>query len=98
MPGITVSQETMMVTPTLTQMLNYLSIRTEDGPAIAVLPPKDDKPNYGDAAVMAAANKMFNMLVEIQKTLLFSKDVIDLTEISDRISLIFEKIAAEGEA
>ena len=79
-------------------MPNYLTIHLVDGPAIAVLTPKDEQPNYGDAAIMSAANQMFDLLGDLQKILLFSKDVIDLAPITERISIIFEKIAAEAEA
>lgn len=96
--GITITPETLIVSPTLTEQRNFLSIRVEDGPTVAIVTPKDGHPNYGDAAIMAVSNKMFDLLVELQRDLVSNSDVINMTSYAERISVIFEKIAAEAGA
>ena len=78
--------------------LNHLAIRqAETREAIAIVIPKNDQPNYADAAMFAATPHAIDCLIAIQEKLMTSKHTINLEEINMMISQVFEKIAAEAD-
>jgi hypothetical protein len=81
-----------------TQAIGYLTIcQDETNEPLALVLPKFDKSNLADAAMFAAAPHALEALIEIQSKLMTSKETIDLEEINDIISQVFEKIAAESD-
>jgi hypothetical protein len=85
-----------MVRPTTSAIPDHLTIaHAETNEVIAVIPPKNGQPNWADAAALATAPNALETLIDIQVTLMNSKETIDLEEIVSKISLVFEKIAAE---
>lgn len=77
----------------------YLAIRTETDQCLAVvLPDEQGNPNFSNAALMATAPHMLEALVEVSEQLNSSKDTINLEDLNETTSLVFEKLAAEADA
>jgi hypothetical protein len=83
---------------TSSDLPNWLTVaQAETNQPIAIVPPKDGQPNYGDAARFATSDVMLDTLIAIQEQLMTSKETVDLEEINDMISRCFEKINAEAD-
>lgn len=87
------------IRPTFSTIVNdHLTIASthNNGEVIATIPPRNGKPNYGDAALMASSKEILDALIELQE-LANAKENISSEDVLRITSEAFEKIHAEVE-
>ena len=91
------SQGPFYVRPTVDNSDHLTICQAETDAVIAIIPPRGDRVNWADAAMLAAAPHMVDALIAIREKLMTAKDTINLEVINDIISQTFEKIHAEAD-
>ncbi len=87
------------VMPNSSGLPGHLTITSKDRPVIATVPPDeyDGKPNFGNAALMAAGPQLLEALCEIQMLINARQAPVTTVAINQIISNAFEKIHIEAD-
>lgn len=96
---LSTTEGTWYVRPTFSTVSNdHLTIASShEGKIIATIPPRNGKPNYGDAALLAASKDLLDALIEISVLVNESKETFSIEKINEITSDAFEKIYIEAD-
>lgn len=74
---------------------DHLTLTSTNDEIIATIPPRNGKPNYGDATLLAASKCLLDALIDISILVNEHKETYSIERINTITSEAFEKIHAE---